>query len=112
MNQRRKERLPELAWMHGCHRRPDLRSTDRPVGFGGYRAIRSGLSKAARRIAVGLVVAAIAFSLVVVSWDIVDGTSTSTESFVVLVIGVPLLMALAAVKVVDRVARGQRQHHT
>jgi hypothetical protein len=82
------------------------------LGFGVYRAMASGLSKAARRIAVGLVTAAIVFSLVFVSWDIVDGTSTSTESLIVLIAGVPLLMALATVKILDRVAHGPPQRHT
>jgi len=82
------------------------------LGFGVYRAMASGLSKAARRVAVGLVIATVILSLVVVSWDIVDGTSSSTEVFIVLIAGLPLLMAFAAVRVVDRTARGQRQRHT
>jgi hypothetical protein len=77
------------------------------LGFGAHRAIARGLSQAAKRVAVGLVTAAIVFSLVVVSWDLVDGTSTSTESFIVLIAGVPLLIALAAVRIID----GRRQPH-
>jgi hypothetical protein len=82
------------------------------VGFGAYRALASGLSRTARRVVVGLVAAAIVFSLVVVSWDIVDGTSTSTESFVLFIVGVPLLIAIGAVKIIDSAARTQQQRHT
>lgn len=82
------------------------------VGFGAYRAIATGLSRTARRVVVGLVTAAIVLSLVVVSWDIVDGTSTSTESFIVLIAGVPLLIVIGAVKLIDSTSRGQRQRQT
>ena len=82
------------------------------LGFGVYGAMRRGLSKGARRIAVGLVTAAIVFSLVVVSWDIVDGTTNSTESFIVVIAGIPLLFALAVVKIVDRGASHPQQRHT
>jgi hypothetical protein len=82
------------------------------VGFGAYRALASGLSRTARRVVVGLVAAAIVFSLVVVSWDIVDGTSTSTESFVLFIVGVPLVIAIGAVKIIDSAARTQQQRHT
>jgi hypothetical protein len=82
------------------------------VGFGAYRALASGPSRTARRVVVGLVAAAIVFSLVVVSWDIVDGTSTSRESFVLFIVGVPLLIAIGAVKIIDSAARTQQQRHT
>jgi archaellum biogenesis protein FlaJ (TadC family) len=80
------------------------------VGAGTYRAFTRRATGTARRVVAALVVAAVAFIIVVVTLDAVEGTGTSTESFIIFIAVVPLLLAIALVIGIDGRVRRERAH--
>jgi hypothetical protein len=81
-----------------------IRHLNRVFDQNGLRSV----STPAQLIVAVLFLLAVAFCVVVVAWDTIDGTATSTESLVVLIAGVPFLVAAAIVLTVDAVVRGLR----
>jgi hypothetical protein len=57
---------------------------------------------------IGLVVVAVLFCVVAVTWDNIAGTGTSTESFIILIAAFPLLIAVATVVCIDHSAQTRR----
>jgi hypothetical protein len=75
------------------------------VGFGLYRGVSARASVVARWVVAALGVAAVVFCIVIVTWDYVAGTETSTESFIVFIAAVPLAVAVGLVALVDALIR-------
>ena len=79
------------------------------IGFAGYETLARSATAGARAIIKVLIGLSMLFSLVIVTWDLVAGTATSTESFVVIIAAAPLLVAIGLVVIVDRMLSQMRK---
>ena len=79
------------------------------IGLALYQARTKAASWTARRITIGLVVAAMLFSVTVVTWDWIAGTATSTESLIIVFVSLPLWIAIEIVVFIDGLLRYMHQ---
>ena len=85
------------------------------VVVGGFLVRGSGFrsaSRPARSTIVALTVVAAAFCAAVLLWDVLEGSTTSTEPLVVVYAGVPLIIAVAIILIVDAAIRARRRDTT